>query len=76
MDNNNLVNDLSGILDGLDSSQEQLEKDAFDDINSARYMKASYIKLSGLYIASSCFPSLLRISVYICLSSPSYLFLL
>ena len=26
MDNNNLVNDLSGILDGLDSSQEQLER--------------------------------------------------
>ena len=35
MDNNNLVNDLSGILDGLDSSQEQLEKDAFDVINSS-----------------------------------------
>ena len=35
MDNNNLVNDLSGILDGLDSSQEQLEKDAYDVINSS-----------------------------------------
>lgn len=35
MDNNNLVNDLSGILDGLDLSQEQLEKDAFDVINSS-----------------------------------------
>ena len=35
MDNNNLVIDLSGILDGLDSSQEQLEKDAFDVINSS-----------------------------------------
>lgn len=35
MDNNKLVNDLSGILDGLDSSQEQLEKDAFDVINSS-----------------------------------------
>ena len=35
MDNNNLVNDLSVILDGLDSSQEQLEKDAFDVINSS-----------------------------------------
>lgn len=35
MDNNNLANDLSGILDGLDSSQEQLEKDAFDVINSS-----------------------------------------
>ena len=35
MDNNNLVNDLSGLLDGLDSSQEQLEKDAFDVINSS-----------------------------------------
>ena len=35
MDNNNRVNDLSGILDGLDSSQEQLEKDAFDVINSS-----------------------------------------
>jgi methyl-accepting chemotaxis protein len=35
MDNNNLVNDLSGVLDGLDSSQEQLEKDAFDVINSS-----------------------------------------
>ena len=35
MDNNNLVNDLSGIIDGLDSSQEQLEKDAFDVINSS-----------------------------------------
>ena len=30
MDNNKLVSDLSGILNGLDSSQEQLEKDAFD----------------------------------------------
>ena len=35
MDNNNLVNDLSGKLDGLDSSQEQPEKDAFDVINSS-----------------------------------------
>ncbi len=35
MDNNKLVSDLSGILNGLDSSQEQLEKDAFDVINSS-----------------------------------------
>ena len=35
MDNSNLVSDLSGILEGLDSSQEQLEKDAFDVINSS-----------------------------------------
>jgi len=33
MDNSKLVSDLSGILEGLDSSQEQLEKDAFDVIN-------------------------------------------
>ena len=32
---NKLVSDLSGILEGLDSSQEQLEKDAFDVINSS-----------------------------------------
>ncbi len=35
MDNNKLVSDLSGIFNGLDSSQEQLEKDAFDVINSS-----------------------------------------
>ena len=35
MDNNKLVSDLSGILNGLDSSQEQLEKDAFAVINSS-----------------------------------------
>ena len=35
MDNNKLVSDLSGILNVLDSSQEQLEKDAFDVINSS-----------------------------------------
>ena len=35
MDNSKLVGDLSGILEGLDSSQEQLEKDAFDVINSS-----------------------------------------
>ena len=35
MDNSKLVRDLSGILEGLDSSQEQLEKDAFDVINSS-----------------------------------------
>lgn len=35
MDNSKLVSDLSGILKGLDSSQEQLEKDAFDVINSS-----------------------------------------
>ena len=35
MDNSNLVSYLSGILEGLDSSQEQLEKDAFDVINSS-----------------------------------------
>ena len=35
MDNNKLVSDLSGILNGLDSSQEQLEKDAVDVINSS-----------------------------------------
>ena len=32
MDNSKLVSDLSGILEGLDSSQEQLENDAFDVI--------------------------------------------
>ena len=35
MDNSKLLSDLSGILEGLDSSQEQLEKDAFDVINSS-----------------------------------------
>lgn len=35
MDNSKLVSDLSIILEGLDSSQEQLEKDAFDVINSS-----------------------------------------
>ena len=35
MDNSKLVSDLSGILEGLDSSQEQLEKDAFYVINSS-----------------------------------------
>lgn len=35
MDNSKLVSDLSGILEGLDLSQEQLEKDAFDVINSS-----------------------------------------
>ncbi|CDF09205.1 twitching motility protein PilJ [Eubacterium sp. CAG:76] len=35
MDNSKLVSDLSEILEGLDSSQEQLEKDAFDVINSS-----------------------------------------
>lgn len=35
MDNSKLVSDPSGILEGLDSSQEQLEKDAFDVINSS-----------------------------------------
>ena len=35
MDNSKLVSDLSGLLEGLDSSQEQLEKDAFDVINSS-----------------------------------------
>lgn len=35
MDNSKLVSDLSGILEGLDSSQEQLEKNAFDVINSS-----------------------------------------
>ena len=35
MDNSKLVSDLSGIIEGLDSSQEQLEKDAFDVINSS-----------------------------------------
>lgn len=35
MDNSKLVSDLSGILEGLDSSQERLEKDAFDVINSS-----------------------------------------
>lgn len=35
MDTSKLVSDLSGILEGLDSSQEQLEKDAFDVINSS-----------------------------------------
>ena len=31
----NLVNELCTILSGLDDSQEQLEKDAFDVINSS-----------------------------------------
>ena len=35
MDNSKLVSDLSRILEGLDSSQEQLEKDSFDVINSS-----------------------------------------
>lgn len=35
MDNTNLSEDLSKILEGLDASQEQLEKDAFDVINSS-----------------------------------------
>ena len=35
MDNSKLVSELSRILEGLDSSQEQLEKDAFDVINSS-----------------------------------------
>ncbi len=35
MNDNKLITDLSGILDGLDASQEQLEKDAFDVINSS-----------------------------------------
>lgn len=35
MDNSKLVSNLSGILEGLDSSQEQLEKDAFNVINSS-----------------------------------------
>ena len=35
MDNSKLVSDLSEILEGLDSSLEQLEKDAFDVINSS-----------------------------------------
>ena len=35
MDNSKLVSDLSRIFEGLDSSQEQLEKDAFDVINSS-----------------------------------------
>lgn len=35
MDNKDLVSNLSQILEGLDSSQEQLEKDAFDVINSS-----------------------------------------
>ena len=35
MDNSKLVRDLSGLLEGVDSSQEQLEKDAFDVINSS-----------------------------------------
>ena len=35
MDNSKLVSHLSGILEGLDSSQEQLEIDAFDVINSS-----------------------------------------
>ena len=35
MDNSKLVSDLSGFLEGLVSSQEQLEKDAFDVINSS-----------------------------------------
>ena len=34
-DNSKLVSELAGILDGLDASQEQLEKDAFDVINSS-----------------------------------------
>ena len=35
MSNENLVNNLTNILNGLDESQEKLEKDAFDVINSS-----------------------------------------
>lgn len=35
MENEMLVKNLNNILDGLDASQEQLEKDAFDVINSS-----------------------------------------
>ncbi|MDO5402378.1 MAG: methyl-accepting chemotaxis protein [Eubacteriales bacterium] len=35
MSNDNLSKDLAKILEGLDASQEQLEKDAFDVINSS-----------------------------------------
>ena len=35
MDNSKVVSDRSGLLDGVDSSQEQVEKDAFDVINSS-----------------------------------------
>ena len=35
MENTALVNNLTNILNGLDDSQEKLEKDAFDVINSS-----------------------------------------
>ena len=35
MNNEMLKNDLTDILNGLDESQEKLEKDAFDVINSS-----------------------------------------
>lgn len=35
MENETLINDLTNILNGLDDSQEKLEKDAFDVINSS-----------------------------------------
>ena len=35
MENTALVNNLANILNGLDDSQEKLEKDAFDVINSS-----------------------------------------
>lgn len=35
MDNEKLINNLTDILNGLDESQEKLEKDAFDVINSS-----------------------------------------
>ena len=35
MSNEAMVNNLTNILNGLDDSQEKLEKDAFDVINSS-----------------------------------------
>lgn len=35
MDNSQMINNLNSILNGLDDSQEKLEKDAFDVINSS-----------------------------------------
>ena len=35
MENIEVINNLTNILNGLDDSQEKLEKDAFDVINSS-----------------------------------------
>ena len=38
MSNEVMVNNLTNILNGLDDSQEKLEKDAFDVINSSDHL--------------------------------------